>query len=90
MKKSKYVQEILQDLKDNPYSWKRFRDNSIVKDDLLIRHFGNATAYTFWTLSIVEVVIKGKVCEHLTYWDKMQLEKAYIQWMRNASIEQLK
>jgi len=88
---SKYVDEIIQDIKSYPGSWSRYGYDGLGKNNVHITGCGNGSKYLFfWLGSVLDVEIEGmSCCAAMTWADKYRLEEVYLWWMRNATIEQL-
>jgi hypothetical protein len=89
---SKYISEIVNDIRKNPTSWKRLGPRGLYKDNIYIDGCGNGHILLFaWATSIVDVTINGKLIpDHLTLFDKIRLEQTFKWWMKNASLEMMK
>lgn len=89
---SKYVIEIIKDIKSNPNSWNRYGDNGLKKDDVIIKDCGNGHKYFFgWATSVVSIIINEKdTWTTLTWFDKYKIEEAFKWWMKNASLDMIK
>lgn len=86
MKTSKFVRQIISDLKSNPETWKRKDRNLLQKEDIQLIGFTNDRIF-----STVDVFINQKGCYlYLSFWDKFYLESAISKWMKNASVDQLR
>lgn len=86
---SKYVDEIIKDIKTNPQTWKRYRNDGLYKNNIIIQDCGNGSKFLLgWFTSIVDVFIEGKNTPK-TWRDCYRLEEAFIWWMRNASLSML-
>lgn len=91
MKTSKYVQEILEDIKNNPTNWKHkdrhsreIETSNLGGKKILITSIGN-----FALLSIIDVIINDNIVPATTYTDRYKLEKAYYKWCENINIHSL-
>jgi len=79
---SKFINEIIKDIIDNPTQWVRNGECGLKKEGIKLSNFGNGKL-----ISIVRVEINGIDCFHQTTWkDKYRLEEVYSWWMKNASI----
>lgn len=79
---SKFVDEILKDIKENKNSWvKCSYGTGIKKDTIVVDNYGNSAL-----LSIVHVLINNQDMP-LTYMDRYRLEKAVGWWYRNIDLE---
>lgn len=89
---SKFVDELVLDIRTNPQDWKRYGDEGLIRDDVYVGPCGNGSKYfMFWLTSVVDVIIGGKsTSEHMTWRDKCRLEEAFLWWMRSQSLEALK
>jgi hypothetical protein len=87
---SKYVDEIIADIKSYPGSWSRYGYDGLFKNGVRVANCGNGSKYWFfWLGSVVEVTINNALCSGLTWPDRYRLEEVFLWWMRNATIEQL-
>ena len=88
---SKYIDEIVKDIRENPKSWRRMGDFGLKKDNIKLSQFGNGSRFfCLWMTSIVKIEINGKDCyNQTTFIDRYRLEEAFLWWMKNASIEML-
>jgi len=89
---SKFVSEVINDIKKNPESWVRQGDYELKKDNVVISRFGNGhILFLGWMTSIIEVRINDKTSwGHLSWLDKIRIEECVSWWFRNATIEMLK
>jgi hypothetical protein len=88
---SKYISEIINDIKTNPETWKRYGNAGLQKGDIIIRDCGNGHKCLLWFTSVVEVEIDGIQCwELLTWLDKYRMEETFLWWMRNATLAMMK
>ncbi len=85
---SKYISEIIKDIRTNPETWKRYGDSGLQKGDVIIHQCGNGHwLFMGWMTSVVEVTINGKDTWGKTTWrDKYRIEETFLWWMRNASL----
>ncbi len=85
---SKYINEIIKDVRSNPETWRRYGNDGLEKDNIKIHQCGNGSKYfIFWMTSVVEVTINGKDTWGKTSWrDKYRIEEIVLWWMRNASL----
>ena len=88
---SKYISEIIKDIKTNPKTWKRYKDNGLQKGNVIISSCGNGHRLLFaWATSVADVTINGKeTWAHTTWIDKYRIEETYIWWMKNATLEMM-
>lgn len=87
MKRSKYITEIINDIRTNPESWKRYKDKGLQKGNIIIKDCGNGSKYLWaWTTSVMDVIVNNEECTALTWRDKYHIEETFIWWMRNASL----
>jgi hypothetical protein len=88
---SKFIDEILEDIRKTPESWVRYGNDGLQKGDIIISQCGNGHKFFMgWATSIVEVTINGKDSWGKTTWrDKYRAEEAFLWWMRNASVKML-
>lgn len=77
---SKYVDEILKDLKDNPETFKDYEGQGVEKGNIIICLYGNTRV-----VSIIDVYINGKNMP-TSYIDLWRLETAIKYWYRNISL----
>ena len=87
---SVFVDEIVSDIKQNPKTWVRTKGGgypTIEKDDISIQETGNSILF-----SIVDVVIDNKITpmSHLSFMDKVKLERVVKWWIKNATVEMLR
>lgn len=89
---SYYIREIVEDIKNSPKTWKRYGENGLQKNGVIIKKCGNGSKYfMLWLTSIAEVEVNGKGDFYSTSWsDKYRIEEAFLWWMRNASVEMLR
>lgn len=80
---SKYVNEILKDLKDNPETFKCNYGQGVKKDNVKISGYGNTRM-----LSVIDVHINGKSIP-TSYIDLWRLEVAVQRWYRAISLKGL-
>ncbi len=89
---SKFVDEIVKDIKENPETWTRNWDNQISKWNILIRWFGNNMGWFYW-ISVVEVKIGNSASSatnwQLSYLDAKNLEEVFIWWLKNIPLSHL-
>lgn len=76
---SKYVNEIIKDLKENPESFYDYKGRGLTKGNLKITGYGNTSL-----LSVIWLYINGKDMP-ITYIDKWKLESAIRNWYRSSS-----
>ncbi len=88
---SKFIDEILEDIRKTPESWVRYGNDGLQKRDIVISQCGNGHKFFMaWATSIVEVTINGKKSYSITTWgDKYRIEEAFLWWMRNATVNML-
>jgi hypothetical protein len=90
MRKSKFIQEIIHDIRTRPESWHRHGEDGLKKGNTTIKNCGNGTKYFLWITSIADPVIDGKsTWSHLSWRDSYCLEETFIWWMRNATVDML-
>ena len=90
---SKFVDEIVKDIRTNPKTWSRFLNSGLQKAETHISNCGNGSKYFFlWATSIASVTIDGIRINssQLSSVDKYKLEEAFIWWFKNADVEMLK
>ncbi len=80
---SKYVNEILKDLKENPETFRDYEGQGVTKDGITVCQYGNTRA-----LSITRVYIGIK---HIptSYIDNWRLEVAIKKWYANINLATL-
>ena len=81
---SKYIDEIIQDLSNNPKSFKDFEGQGVQKENIIITKYGNGSIF-----SIINVYINHKDMT-TSYFDRYKLEISIKKWYRNISLEILK
>jgi hypothetical protein len=77
---SKYVNEIVSDIKMNPDAWQNCGNGSICKGRIVIGPMSPALL-----LVMAEVKIDGRE-QPVTYGDQFKLEKALRYWFRNVPL----
>lgn len=86
---SKYIDQIVYDIRNNPETWKRTYDNELSKWDIKIRKLWNGSKlFFYWFTSIVEVKINW-ICSNmddLTISDKANIEETFRWWIRNSDL----
>lgn len=83
---SKYITEIVKDIRSNPETWKRYGNYGLQKGNIVMSGFGNGHKLLWgWCTSVVDVTINNKDAK-LTFIDKYRLEETYKWWMRNATL----
>lgn len=80
---SKYVDEILKDLNDNPTSFKDYYGQGVEKGNIIISKYGNTML-----LSVIDVRINGKSIP-TSYIDLWRLEVSIKKWYRTVSLKVL-
>tara|TARA_R110000851_G_scaffold46804_2_gene113854 strand:- start:417 stop:668 length:252 start_codon:yes stop_codon:yes gene_type:complete len=80
---SKYINEILKDLNDNPTSFKDYHGQGVVKGNIRISQFGNTRM-----LSIIKVCLNDKDIP-TSYIDLWRMETAIKKWYRTVSLKVL-
>lgn len=82
---SKFVDEILEDIKTNKNSWAKNhsweKGKGIRKKNIIIGFYGNSAIF-----SIIDVYIDNQSMP-LTYLDRWRLEKAVTWWYKNIDLE---
>ncbi len=78
---SKFVNEIINDLKSNPTMWKDYCGCGCIKNNIRIDGYGNTRA-----LSTTSVYINNKRMP-TTYVDNWKLEVAINNWYRTISLQ---
>lgn len=79
---SKYVDDILQDIKENPLAWSKAM-GGVKKDNILITGMGNTAL-----LSIVDIHIDGQYVP-ASYYDLFKIERAINKWYRSVPLTHL-
>lgn len=80
---SKFVDDIITDLKENPESFVDNGGYGVTKGKIKTAFYGNSAL-----LSLISVYINGKEMP-LVYKDKYKLELAIKRWYRNISLSHL-
>ncbi len=80
---SKFVDQIIEELKTQPQSFKDYKGRGVQKNNLVVRGFGNSAH-----LSIIHVELSG-VDMPLTYFDKFRLERAISNWYETIPLDVL-
>ena len=88
---SKYIDEIIKDIRTNPELWRRYKGSGLQKGKITITQTGNGHKFFFgWGTSIVSVFINGDTAYSTTWRDHYRLEQIVIWWNRNASLSMMK
>ena len=80
---SKYVSELIKDIKDNPTSWVDYHGEGIQKGDVIIYNYGNTRF-----LSVIRILIKEKDIP-ATYIDLWRLEVTIKNWYKIIGLKNL-
>ena len=80
---SKYVDEILEDLKNKPETFKDYNGFGVQRDNLIISGYGNTRV-----LSCIRVHINDKWIPS-SYIDGWRLEVAIKNWYKNSPLKRL-
>ena len=80
---SKFVNEILEDIKNEPTTWKDYRGWGVEKGNIQIYGYGNTKL-----LSICSVKINDKEMP-VTYMDRWRMEKVVGEWYKNMELKTL-
>jgi len=80
---SKFVDEIIHDIRTNPDTWQDQCGYGIKKDNVIVTDYGNTAI-----LSIISVYVNNKEMTR-TWRDGYKLEKAVSWWYRNVSLKTL-
>lgn len=80
---SKFIDEIITDIKADPDSWRDQCGNGIKKGEVIITDHGNSAL-----LSIIDVYVNNKRITR-TWRDGYRLEKAVSWWYKNVSLKTL-
>lgn len=90
---SKFIDEIIEDIKTSSDTWVRYGDKGLQKGDIIIDKCGNGHKFIFgWSTSVVDVIINDKDSSwgKMTWADKFRIEEAFLWWIRNASLEMMR
>ena len=85
---SKYISQLIEDIKTNPNSWRDYDGRGIKKDlpiskpgsNIIIHGYGNTRL-----LSVIEVVINGNEIP-ISYIDRWKLEVTIKEWYKNINL----
>ena len=77
---SKYISQLIEDIKTNPNSWRDYDGRGIKKDNIIIHGYGNTRL-----LSVIEVVINGNEIP-ISYIDRWKLEVTIKDWYKNINL----
>lgn len=80
---SKFVKEIIEDLKYNPETFKDYKGQGVEKGNIIIKDYGNTRV-----LSVVDFIINGQDMP-TTYIDRWKLEVAIQNWYASVSLKVL-
>lgn len=80
---SKYIDELISDIKNNPTTWKRYKDDGIQKGPVKIRNLGGKPI-----LSVIMVWINGQDTP-MTYRDRWRTEVAVRNWFKIVDLNKL-
>ena len=80
---SKYVNEILTDLKENPQTFKDYCGRGVQKENVIIYNYGNTRVF-----SVISVSVNGKVIP-TSYIDNWRLEVAIKNWYATVPLSVL-
>lgn len=89
---SKYVNEIIRDIKSNPEFWERSDQWGLRKkgSNITVDNFGNGSIwFGLWFTSIVNVKFDGVPTMGKSWLDCFRLEQTFKWWMKNASVNML-
>ena len=78
---SKYITEIIKDLRDNPETFKDYEGCGVQKEDIVVCQYGNTRS-----LSVISVLVNGKSMP-TTYIDLWRLEVAIGRWYKTISLD---
>lgn len=82
---SKWVSEIIKDIKDNPNTWKPNKHHGISKDNIVLTNFYNGAL-----LSVCDIHVNGRdMYTSASYLDWYRLERAYQHWCKVVDLEVL-
>ncbi len=77
---SRFVDEIIKDLKENPLTFKDFEGRGVMKNNVIVCGYGNSKF-----LSLISVWINGKDIP-TTYIDNWRLEVAIKNWYKTVPL----
>lgn len=80
---SKFVDEIIKDLKENPHTFKDYHGIGVQKGNIIVYNYGNTPL-----LSVISVSINKKDIP-TSYMDNWRLEVAVKNWYRTVSLSVL-
>lgn len=80
---SEFVNEILENIKNEPTTWRDYDAYGVQKGNIKIYGFGNSKL-----LSICSVKINGKEMP-VTYMDRWRMEKIIDEWYRTVKLKTL-
>lgn len=80
---SKYVNELIKDLSDNPTSFKDYNGSGVEKGNVIISSYGNTRM-----LSVINIRINGKRIP-ASYIDLWKMEVAISKWYKTVSLHTL-
>lgn len=80
---SKFVEEIIKDITDNPTTWSNYSGQGVYKDEIYITQYGNGAI-----LSLIRCYIKDSNVP-ITYKDRYKLEKAVTKWYKTINLSNL-
>ncbi len=80
---SKFVDELIKDLIDQPETFRDYHGQGVVRHDVMIQGYGNTRV-----LSVIDVIVCEKPIP-TSYVDKWRLEVAVQKWYKNASLSML-
>lgn len=78
---SKYVDEIVKDIKDFSETWKAGRNNGLEKDDIIIFNCGNPRFISSILVKIKDIYVP------LSYIDRWKLEIVVKWWYANIPLK---
>lgn len=77
---SKYISQLIEDIKANPNSWSDYGGQGIKKDNIIIKGYGNSKF-----ISVIHVVINGNEIP-TSYIDLWKLEVVIKKWYKNIDL----
>ena len=83
IKMSKFVNEIIKDLKENPQTFKDYHGYGVQKDNVIVYNYGNTRV-----LSVISVSVNGKDIP-TSYIDNWRLEVAIKNWYKTVPLSVL-
>ncbi len=78
---SKYIDEIIADIKQNPQNWMDYKANGVQKGNIIVNLYGNSKL-----LSVINVRINNKEMP-TKYIDRWRLEAVIKWWYESVSLK---